>query len=103
MTASALAGAFGRVLAVVAGDAGVRVSALPVVDEAAARELGRPAVLPVAGGPVTVPGLFAERVAAYPDAVALADGPRRLTFAGLDKAAGRVARALRAAETAFES
>ena len=107
---SALAEAFGRVLAAVAGDVGVRVSELPVLDEAAARVLAGPAAgaggqaaLPgaglalAAGGAVTVAGLFAQRVAACPDAVALADGPRRVTFAGLDAAAARVARALRAA------
>ena len=46
---------------------------------------------------MTVAGLFAQRVAACPDAVALADGPRRVTYAGLDAAAGRVAGVLRAA------
>ena len=109
-TVSALAGAFGRVLAAVAADSETRVSELPVVDEAAARDLARPAAvaggqaaLPgaglalAAGGAVTVAGLFAQRVAACPDAVALADGPRRVTFAGLDAAAARVAAVLRAA------
>ena len=113
LDAAAVAGvgeAFGRVLAAVAGDAGVRVSELPVLDEAAARVLAGPAAgaggqapLPgaglalAAGGAVTVAGLFAQRVAACPDAVALADGPRRVTFAGLDAAAARVAGVLRAA------
>ena len=113
VTVAGLAEAFGRVLAAVAADAGVRVSELPVVDEAAARvlappaaavsEAGGPGPLPgaglaaAAGGAVTVAGLFAQRVAACPDAVALADGPRRVTYAGLDAAAGRVAGVLRAA------
>ena len=100
-TVSALASAFERVLAAVASDAGARVSELPVLDQAAARDLARPAgAVPetgLAASAVTVHGLFAERVAERPDAVALADGPRRLTFAGLDAAGARVARALRSA------
>ncbi|MEU2387424.1 amino acid adenylation domain-containing protein [Streptomyces sp. NPDC012461] len=52
--------------------------------ERAALDRGRPAATPV---PATLPDLFAERVAAHPDAPALRDDDGVLTYRELDRAA----------------
>nr|BFD94145.1 non-ribosomal peptide synthetase [Kitasatospora sp. Xyl93] len=81
-----------RVLELVAADPGVRLSA---VDVLSARE--RSQVLTewnssaVDFGSVLVPGLFAERVARTPDAVAVVADGERVSFAELDARANRLA------------
>ena len=74
---------------------GVALRAVPVLGAAGREQL-------VAGwsgsadvvAPVSWPGLLGARVAAVPDAVAVACGDVVLSYAGLDAAAGRVARVL---------
>ncbi|MEU2180424.1 amino acid adenylation domain-containing protein [Streptomyces thermolilacinus] len=56
--------------------------------ERAALDRGRPAATPV---PATLPELFAEQVAAHPDAPALRDDDGVLTYRELDRAAERLA------------
>ncbi|WP_433331808.1 amino acid adenylation domain-containing protein [Spirillospora sp. CA-294931] len=51
----------------------------------------------------TFPGLFRRRVAEQPDAVALVDGPRTLTYAELDALSDRMARLLASYGTGPES
>ncbi|MEV6766975.1 condensation domain-containing protein, partial [Streptomyces sp. NPDC051105] len=92
-TVERLATGFMRVLEVVAADASVRLSQLPLVGEAERRRLvseWNETSVGVPGG-VTVPGLFAAQVARTPDAVALVDGDRRWTYRELDGAAAVVA------------
>ncbi|MFI9366842.1 amino acid adenylation domain-containing protein, partial [Kitasatospora sp. NPDC053057] len=93
-----------RVLELVAGDPGVRLSA---VDVLSARE--RSQVLTewnssaVDFGSVLVPGLFAERVARTPDAVAVVADGERVSFAELDVRANRLAHYLVAQGVGAES
>lgn len=49
-------------------------------------------------GEVSIPGLLADRIIELPDAVAVADGDRVLTYRGLARISGAVARSLRGAE-----
>ncbi|MFF1309205.1 condensation domain-containing protein, partial [Streptomyces sp. NPDC058307] len=95
-SASRFAGCLVRVLEVVAGDPGVRVSAVPVLDEA---ERGRvleewnDTAVDLSG--VMVPGLFEAQVARTPDAVAVVVGEERVSYGELDARANRLARRLR--------
>ena len=74
---------------------GVALRAVPVLGAAGREQLvagwsGSAGVV----APVSWPGLLGARVAAVPDAVAVACGDVVLSYAGLDAAAGRVARVL---------
>ncbi|MFJ6103091.1 amino acid adenylation domain-containing protein [Streptomyces sp. NPDC092359] len=96
-TVQALADRFVRVLRAVATDPDQRLGGLDVLDDGERDTLlrswndtGRP--LPDA----SVPGLFAERAAATPDAVAVT-GPVVLTYAELDRRANHLAHRLVAA------
>ncbi|MFG3194288.1 non-ribosomal peptide synthetase [Streptomyces omiyaensis] len=102
-TAARLAAALTGLLAQIAADAGRRVSALDVLGGtgraalAAWNDTARPGSLPL------VPDAFAERVAATPELTALVAGDTRLSYAGLDARAGRLARGLTAAGIGPES
>ncbi len=93
--AGVLAGRLVRVLAAVAADPGLRVHQVEVLGGAERAQI-------VAGwndtaaevAPVVLPGLFGARVAACPDAVAVAGGGVWLSYAGLNAAANRLARVL---------
>jgi mycobactin peptide synthetase MbtF len=97
VTVEGLAGRLVRLMGQVAADPGVRLADLEVVS-AAERALvlqeWNAAGRPWAGVPVT--GLFAGRVAAAPDAVAVAGGVWQVTYRGLDEVSSRVARELAA-------
>ncbi|MFF9052375.1 amino acid adenylation domain-containing protein [Streptomyces erythrochromogenes] len=106
--AESLAARFGMILRQVAEDTTRRVAAVEVL-EPAERDLllygpGTTGAGAGAGaadadayapsGEETVPGLFERRAADTPDAVAVADGGRSLTYRELDERANRLARAL---------
>lgn len=62
-----------------------------------------PAAAPAEPDPTAVVHrIFEERAAAHPDAVAVVDGPRHLTYHGLNAAANRLARLLRQRGVAAE-
>ncbi|WP_416986776.1 amino acid adenylation domain-containing protein, partial [Streptomyces sp. T028] len=92
VSVEALAERLVRVLGVVAADARVRVSGVPVLSDA---ERHRVVVdwngTAVVVGDVSWPVLFAERVASVPGAVAVVCGEEELTFAELDVRASRLA------------
>lgn len=69
---------------------------LPAADRAACRWPG-PQRLASAGRAATIHGRFEDCVRRTPDAVAVACGEQRLTYAELDRAANRLARRLQAA------
>ncbi|WP_051807052.1 non-ribosomal peptide synthetase [Streptomyces sp. NRRL F-2664] len=100
--AETLAARFGTVLRQVAEDPSRRVGTVEVLQPAERdRLLHGCATTAAAGagtdpraGTDTVPALFARRAAATPDAVAVADGGRSLTYRELDERADRLARAL---------
>ncbi|WP_299566212.1 non-ribosomal peptide synthetase, partial [uncultured Mycolicibacterium sp.] len=87
-----------RVLVAMTADPGQRLSALDVLDDAEhARldHLGNREVL-TRPEPVrkSIPQLFAEQVSAAPDAVAVTDGDRSVTYRELDVASNRLAHLL---------
>ncbi len=88
-----LAARFGRVLAAVVADPAVTVDALPLLSPAQHADLTSRT-----GGAVTtgrrLPDLMAAAVAARPDAVALVDGERELTYRELDAISNRLAHLL---------
>ncbi|MDU0291331.1 non-ribosomal peptide synthetase [Saccharothrix longispora] len=94
-TAEALGARLTRVLRAVAADATTPVSGLPVLDDDE-----RAAVLaawgenPADRAPGTIVDRFREQVAKAPDAVALVDGDRELTYAEVDARARALARHL---------
>ncbi|MDX6758085.1 amino acid adenylation domain-containing protein [Streptomyces sp. F8] len=98
--AESLAARFGMILRQLAEDTSRRVAAVEVLEPAERdRILHGPGTLAAADadaapGTTTVPALFERRVAATPDAVAVADGGRSLTYRQLDERAERLARAL---------
>ncbi|MBV9774522.1 MAG: amino acid adenylation domain-containing protein, partial [Gemmatimonadetes bacterium] len=79
------------------GDPGRRVSEIsllaPDERDRLLGEWGAPRALPAEG---TVPRRFAEQVARTPDAPAVVDGERTLSYAELDRRSSRLAHALRA-------
>ncbi|MEO3808651.1 non-ribosomal peptide synthase/polyketide synthase [Sphaerisporangium sp. B11E5] len=92
-TARALAARLVRVLEQVAADPSLRAGDLDVFDEDERRrvlEEWNSTFHPVPD--VTLPGLFADRVARAPGAVAVVSGDVTLTYAELDERSGRVAR-----------
>ena len=92
VTAGQIAGRLVRVLGALAADPQTPVSRVEVLDPAERRQLVQEwndttAVVPAG----TLAGLFAEVVAARPDAVALVCGQQAWTYAGLDAWAGGLA------------
>ncbi|WP_085168577.1 non-ribosomal peptide synthetase, partial [Mycobacterium celatum] len=91
---------FERVLAAMTADPGRSLSSVDVLDEAERARLdqvGNRAVLTAAApATVSIPELFAARVAQAPDAVALVCGERSWTYRELDEAANRLAHLLAA-------
>ncbi|WP_238009491.1 amino acid adenylation domain-containing protein [Dactylosporangium sp. AC04546] len=94
-TVHTLAGRLVRVLRAIAERPDTPLSALDILDPAERERLihgWNDTAAPVP--PVTVPGLFAEQATRTPDALAVVDGERRLTYAELDRRADAVAAAL---------
>ncbi|WP_416987109.1 condensation domain-containing protein, partial [Streptomyces sp. T028] len=92
VSVEALAERLVRVLGVVAADARVRVSRVPVLSDAERHQVvagWNDTAVPVTEA--TWPVLFAERVASVPGAVAVVCGEEELTFAELDVRASRLA------------
>ena len=87
-----------RVLVALTADPARRLSSVDVLDEAEHARLdgwGNRAVLTQsAGGPVSVPVLFAAQVARTPEAVALSCGGLSMTYRELEEAANRLAHLL---------
>ncbi len=93
-TAEQLAAALTRVLVQVAAQPDLPLSRLRVLTDAEVERITTTWNDTATGiGPATFPDLFAERVLAAPDAVAVTYEDRHLTYAGLDAWANRVARA----------
>ncbi|WP_030677332.1 non-ribosomal peptide synthase/polyketide synthase [Streptomyces sp. NRRL B-1347] len=91
-TAERMADQLGTLLTAVADDPHRPLGALPLSSDAELKTLleqGRGTVRPVAA--VTLPRLFERQAARTPDAVALDDGSRQLTYAEVDRAANRLA------------
>ncbi|MFH9657287.1 non-ribosomal peptide synthase/polyketide synthase [Streptomyces sp. NPDC017248] len=94
-TAERMAGQLGTLLHAVAEDPGRPLGALPLASADELRRLsaqGRSTFRPVPE--TTLPALFERQAARTPDAVALADGDRELTYAQTDRAANRLAHRL---------
>ncbi|MFF5307327.1 non-ribosomal peptide synthase/polyketide synthase [Streptomyces sp. NPDC013161] len=103
-TVERVAGWLVRVVEVLAGAPGVRLSAVELLGEGERRELVERGCGPagrVSG--VTVPELFGEWVARTPDAVALVAEGVSLSYAELDARADRVAHCLRVRGVGAES
>ena len=94
----ALIGRLQRVLVAMAADPGRRVSSIDVLDageRAQLDELGNRTVLTQPGPEsVSIPAVFAARVARSPDAVAVSSQGRSMTYLELDQAAIRLAHQL---------
>ncbi|MET8222753.1 non-ribosomal peptide synthase/polyketide synthase [Streptomyces sp. NPDC005301] len=94
-TAERMADQLGTLLAAVADDPHRPLGALPLASDEELKALldqGRGTALPVPAE--TLPELFQRQAARTPDAPALADGTRQLTYAELDRAANRLAHRL---------
>ncbi|MGW5537840.1 non-ribosomal peptide synthase/polyketide synthase [Streptomyces sp. NPDC004009] len=94
-TAERMAGQLGALLRAVAEDPGRALGALPLASDDEVRTLlaqGRGTFRPVPES--TLPALFERQAARTPDAVALIDGDRELTYAEVDRAANRLAHRL---------
>ncbi|WP_244894138.1 non-ribosomal peptide synthetase [Planobispora rosea] len=100
-TAEAFASRYLRVLAAAVDDPGIRLGDLPVLEESERERLLAPAV--PAYEPTTVHRMVREQAARTPEAVAVAAGGRRLTYAELEEAAERVAGRLHRAGVGPES
>ncbi|MFD1832036.1 non-ribosomal peptide synthase/polyketide synthase [Streptomyces desertarenae] len=94
-TAERMADQLGTLLTAVAEDPHRPLGALPLASDEALKTLldhGRGTAPPVPAA--TLPELFERQAARTPDAVALEDGGRRLTYAEVDRAANRLAHRL---------
>ncbi|MEU1038520.1 non-ribosomal peptide synthase/polyketide synthase [Streptomyces sp. NPDC005907] len=94
-TAERMADQLGTLLTAVADDPHRPLGALPLATDEELKALldqGRDTARPVAAA--TLPELFQRQAARTPDAVALADESRQLTYAELDRAANRLAHRL---------
>ncbi|MFH8369395.1 non-ribosomal peptide synthase/polyketide synthase [Streptomyces sp. NPDC018031] len=94
-TARRMADQLGTLLTAVAEDPDRPLGALPLVPERARHALldqGRGTAPPAP--PLPLPELFRLQAARTPDAVALVDGDRQLTYAEVDRAANRLAHRL---------
>ncbi|MDL4822163.1 non-ribosomal peptide synthetase, partial [Actinomadura opuntiae] len=84
-----------RVLDAVAADPGLRLSAVPVMDDEEARfVLAERNGTDVEGAPATLPELFEAQADRTPDAVAVCGEGVELSYAELDRRANRMARLL---------
>ncbi|GAA2784065.1 hypothetical protein GCM10010521_73150 [Streptomyces rameus] len=95
LTAERMAGQLGTLLHAVAEDPGRPLGALPLTSDDELKSLveqGRGSFRPVPES--TLPALFERQAADTPDAVALVDGDRELTYAEVDRAANRLAHRL---------
>ncbi|MTE22329.1 amino acid adenylation domain-containing protein [Streptomyces sp. TRM43335] len=93
-TAERMADQLGTLLTAIAEDPHRPLGVLPLASDEALKVLldhGRGTARPV---PATLPELFERQAARLPDAVALVDGARRLTYAEVDRAANRLAHRL---------
>ncbi|MEU1707404.1 non-ribosomal peptide synthase/polyketide synthase [Streptomyces sp. NPDC005706] len=94
-TAERMAGQLGALLRAVAEDPGRALGALPLTSDDEVKTLleqGRGTFRAVPES--TLPALFERQAARTPDAVALIDGDRELTYAQTDRAANRLAHRL---------
>ncbi|MBL1104055.1 non-ribosomal peptide synthase/polyketide synthase [Streptomyces sp. 5-8] len=94
-TAERMAGQLGSLLGAIAEDPGRPLGALPLTSDDELKTLldqGRGTFRPVPEA--TLPALFERQAARTPDAVALIDGDRELTYAEVDRAANRLAHRL---------
>ncbi|WP_030785556.1 non-ribosomal peptide synthase/polyketide synthase [Streptomyces sp. NRRL S-920] len=94
-TAERMAGQLGTLLHAVAEDPSRPLGALPLASDDERENLleqGRGIFGPVPES--TLPALFEQQAARTPDAVALIDGDRELTYADVDRAANRLAHRL---------
>ncbi|MGW7819955.1 non-ribosomal peptide synthase/polyketide synthase [Streptomyces puniciscabiei] len=94
-TAERIAGQLGTLLAAVADDPGRPLGALPLTSDDELKHLldqGRSTFRPLPEA--TLPALFERQAARTPDAVAIVDGARDLTYAQVDRAANRLAHQL---------
>ena len=98
-TAERIARHFARLLEAAAADADAPVSALPLMDAAERRQLlfDWNAATPAYPRDATIPALFAEVVAAMPDAPAIVGDGDPITYAELDARSDALARKLAAA------
>src|SRR6185437_9024529 len=97
-SARAIAGRFARVLAAVAVSPGIALRQVPVLGEGERAQIvagWNDTAAPVPAG--TLPELLAAQAARTPDVVAVSCEGVMLSYAGLDAAAGRLARVLAAA------
>ncbi|WP_109752317.1 non-ribosomal peptide synthase/polyketide synthase, partial [Mycolicibacterium fortuitum] len=95
----ALVARWQRVLAAMTADPTQRLSSLDLLDSAEHARMdawGHRAVLTAPGAAVSIPALFAEQVAAAPEAVAITADGRSMSYRELDDAASRLARKLTA-------
>ena len=87
-----------RVVVALTADPTRRISSIDVLDageHARLAQLGQRAVLTAAApSPLSIPQVFAEQVAAAPQAVAIADGGRSTSYSELDEASNRMAHKL---------
>uniref|UniRef100_UPI0038CC16B7 non-ribosomal peptide synthetase n=1 Tax=Mycobacterium conspicuum TaxID=44010 RepID=UPI0038CC16B7 len=97
-TVEALVGRLERVLAAMAADPARRLSSIDVLDSGEHARLAqwgqRSALTAPAPTAFSIPRVFAERVAAAPEAVAVTDGARSVTYRELDEASNRLAHTL---------
>ncbi|WP_281893155.1 non-ribosomal peptide synthetase [Phytohabitans aurantiacus] len=94
-TVESLIGRLGRLLTAAVDDPGRRVGEIDLLsDSERASVLGPWAGSAAVEAGVTLPEVFAARVARAPDAVAVVSGARSLTYAELDAASNRLARRL---------
>ncbi|MFI5821203.1 non-ribosomal peptide synthase/polyketide synthase [Streptomyces rishiriensis] len=94
-TAGRMAGQLGTLLAAVADDPGRPLGVLPLTSDDELKHLldqGRSTFRPLPEA--TLPALFERQAARTPDAVALVDGARELTYAQVERAANRLAHRL---------
>ncbi|AEY93394.1 NRPS protein [Streptomyces hygroscopicus subsp. jinggangensis 5008] len=94
-TADRMAGQLGTLLHAVAEDPDRRLGTLPLTSDDELKTLldqGHGSFRPVPE--TTLPALFERQAARTPDAVALVDGDRELTYAEVDRAANRLAHRL---------
>ncbi|MEV0251521.1 amino acid adenylation domain-containing protein [Nocardia sp. NPDC050712] len=97
-TVEAMIGRLLLVLAALVDDPATPVGSIDLLDQSQRQRLdtlgNREISCPAAGSTASIPELFARRVAAAPDAVAVVSGARAWTYRELDETAARVAAVL---------